>query len=120
MDKPHKKLNVWKTAMELVVEVYRVTEKFPSNEIYALVQQIRKAAVSIPSNIAEGAARQTRKEFINFLHIAQGSLSELDTQFELAQNLGYIKGESDRAVEQADGSNRQNDIGINSSAKGSA
>jgi len=91
MDKPHKKLIAWKIGMELVTEVYRVTESFPSHELYGMVQQLRRSAVSIPSNIAEGAARQTRKEFINFLHMAQGSLSELDTQLELAERLGYLK-----------------------------
>lgn len=90
MDKPHKKLQVWQQSMNLVIEVYRITEKFPSKEIYGLTSQIRRAVVSIPSNIAEGAARQTKKEFINFLHIAQGSLSELDTQIELANQLEYL------------------------------
>ena len=84
MQKPHKKLNVWGSAMELVVDVYRLTESFPSRETYSLTSQIRRAAISIPSNIAEGAARQTRKEFVNYLHMAQGSLSELDTQIEIA------------------------------------
>ncbi len=96
MEKPHKRLNVWKTSMDLVVEVYRLTENFPSREVYVLAQQARRSALSIPSNIAEGAGRQTKKEFINFLHIAQGSLSELDTQIELAERLGYLNsGEPD-------------------------
>lgn len=90
MQKPHKTLQVWKQSMDLVIEVYRTTEKFPSKEIYGLTNQIRRAAVSVPSNIAEGAARQTKKEFLNFLHIAQGSLSELDTQVELANRLDYL------------------------------
>ena len=76
--------------MELVKIVYRVTSKFPSNENYGLTSQIRRCAVSIPSNIAEGAARQTKKELINFLHIAQGSLSELDTQLDISTELGYL------------------------------
>jgi four helix bundle protein len=67
-----------------------VTERFPSNEQFGLTSQIRRAAVSIPSNIAEGAARQTRKEFIQFLHVSKGSLSELDTQLELAKRLEYL------------------------------
>jgi four helix bundle protein len=90
MEKPHKKLDVWRLAMDLVTAVYQVTEKFPREERYSLTDQIRRAAVSIPSNIAEGAARQTRKEFVNYLHIARGSLSELDTQLELAKRLGYL------------------------------
>jgi four helix bundle protein len=67
-----------------------LTEKFPSHEKYGLIDQIRRAVISIPSNIAEGAARQTKKEFSNYLHIAQGSLSELDTQLELARRLNYV------------------------------
>jgi four helix bundle protein len=84
MEKPHKKLDAWKLSMDLVVDVYQATDGFPSQEKYSLIDQIRRAAISIPSNIAEGAARQTKKEFTNYLHIAQGSLSELDTQIELA------------------------------------
>ena len=76
--------------MELVKIVYRVTAKFPSSESYGLTSQIRRCTVSIPSNIAEGAARQTKKELINFLHIAQGSLSELDTQLDISTDLGYL------------------------------
>jgi four helix bundle protein len=90
MEKPHKKLDAWKLSMDLVLDVYQVIEKFPRQEKYGLVDQIRRAVISIPSNIAEGAARQTKKEFSNYLHIAQGSLSELDTQLELAARLGYI------------------------------
>jgi four helix bundle protein len=85
-----KRLEVWKKAIELTVDVYKHSEKFPKTEIYGLTSQIRRAAVSIPSNVAEGAARQTRKEFINYLHIAQGSLSELDTQLVIANKLEYI------------------------------
>jgi four helix bundle protein len=90
MDKPHKKLDVWKLSMDLVTQVYKITDSFPREERYSLTSQIRRAAVSIPSNIAEGAARQTKKEFTNYLHMAQGSLSELDTQLELAKSLGYL------------------------------
>ena len=90
MDKPHKKLDLWNTAMELAVDIYSATENFPKDERYSLTDQIRRAAVSVPSNIAEGAGRQTRKEFANYLHMTQGSLSELDTQLELARRLGYL------------------------------
>ena len=90
MQKPHKKLDVWKLAMLLVRDVYSFTESFPAKETYSLTQQIRRAAISIPSNIAEGAARHTKKEFINYLHISQGSLSELDTHLELSRQLGYL------------------------------
>jgi four helix bundle protein len=89
MEKPHKKLDGWKLSMDRAIDVYRTTNSFPSQEKYSLVDQIRRATISIPSNIAEGAARQTKKEFANYLHIAQGSLSELDTQLELARRLGY-------------------------------
>lgn len=98
MEKPHKKLDGWKLSMDLAIDVYRTTANFPSQEKYNLVDQIRRATVSIPSNIAEGAARQTKKEFANYLHIAQGSLSELDTQFELARRLGYTDDQTWRTL----------------------
>lgn len=91
MERPHKKLDVWKLAIELVLDVYGVIKTFPMEEKYNLTDQLRRAVVSIPSNIAEGAARNTKKEFANFLYIAQGSLSELDTQLEIGFKLGYIK-----------------------------
>jgi four helix bundle protein len=100
MEKPHKKLDAWKLSMDLVVDVYQATDGFPSQEKYSLIDQIRRAAISIPSNIAEGAARQTKKEFTNYLHIAQGSLSELDTQIELARRLGFLDDESWRILDQ--------------------
>lgn len=98
MEKPHKKLEAWKQSMDLVIEIYRTTGNFPKQEIYGLTNQIRRATVSIPSNIAEGAARQTKKEFSNYLHMAQGSLSELDTQIELARRLGYLDQETCRTL----------------------
>jgi four helix bundle protein len=91
MDKPHKKLNVWQVSMKLATEIYRITKAFPPDERFGLVQQMRRASVSIPSNIAEGAARQGKKEFRNFLSVAQGSLSELDTQLELSVLLGFLE-----------------------------
>ena len=90
MNKPHKKLNAWTDAVDLAQQIYRVTGSFPANEQFGLTSQIRRAAVSIPSNIAEGAARQTKKEFIQFLYIAKGSLSEVDTQMEIAKGLQYL------------------------------
>ncbi|MBI4681232.1 MAG: four helix bundle protein [Nitrospirae bacterium] len=89
--RPHRKLDVWNNSMGLVKEVYNVTEKFPGPEIYGLTSQMRRSAVSVPSNLAEGAARKGAKEFKQFLNIAQGSISELDTQIELALMLGYIE-----------------------------
>ena len=77
--------------MELVVSVYSVTATFPRREQYGLVRQLRRAAVSVPANIAEGAARNGSKEFLHFLGIASGSLSELDTLIDLARQLGYVE-----------------------------
>lgn len=76
--------------MEFVKEIYLITDKFPRSELYGFTFQMRRAAVSVPSNIAEGAARKGTKEFKQFLNIAQGSASELDTQIELALLLGFI------------------------------
>jgi four helix bundle protein len=90
MEKPHKKLNVWQVAMKVAQMVYNLTSTFPVDERFGLVAQMRRAAVSISCNIAEGAARQGKKEFRNFLSMAQGSLSELDTQLELSVLLGYL------------------------------
>jgi len=90
LNKPHKKLDLWKKAVDLVQQIYALTKTFPKNEDYSLTNQMRRAAISVPSNIAEGAARQTKKEFIQFLHMSQGSLSELDTHLEIAIRLGYL------------------------------
>jgi len=89
MEKPHKKLDVWQTSMKATLIIYKLTSGFPEEEKFGLVSQMRRAAVSIPSNIAEGAGRQGKREFRKFLSVAQGSLSELDTQLELALLLGY-------------------------------
>lgn len=88
--KTHKDLDVWKEAVMLVKKIYELTSVFPKEEIYGLTSQIRRAVVSIPSNIAEGAARNSTKEFIQFLYIALGSCAELDTQLIIAKELGYI------------------------------
>lgn len=90
MDKPHKRLHAWSASLDLAVVVYRTTDAFPKREQYTLADQMRRCVLSVPSNIAEGAARQSKKEFLHFLHIAKGSLSELDTQVELAKQLGYL------------------------------
>ena len=86
-----KQLKVWQKGIDLVIKVYKITESFPKSEMYGLFSQLRRCAVSIPSNIAEGSSRNNPKEFTQFLYIAQGSLSELDTQLILAQLLGYIQ-----------------------------
>ncbi len=82
--KSHKDLDVWRLAIDLATDVYEVTRTFPKDEQYGLTAQLRRSAISIASNIAEGAARQGDREFVQFLHIALGSVSELDTQLEIA------------------------------------
>lgn len=84
-------LVVWQKAIDLVTEIYRVTQKFPKEEMFGLISQLRRAAVSVPSNIAEGQGRLTEKEFRQFLGNARGSLSEVDTQIIIAKNLGYLE-----------------------------
>jgi four helix bundle protein len=91
--KTHRDLDVWKLAMEFAKEIYSLTEKLPHHELYGLTSQLRRAAVSIASNIAEGAARQTKKEFIQFLYCSLGSSAEVETQLILAQMLGYFTDE---------------------------
>ncbi|MGO4906193.1 four helix bundle protein [Flavobacterium sp. W20_MBD1_R3] len=86
----HKDLEVWKKSMDLVVTVYQITQMFPDTEKYGLTIQMRRAAVSIPSNIAEGAARKGDKELMQFLYISIGSLSELETQYLIAIRLGFV------------------------------
>ncbi len=88
--KSHKDLDVYKKSLDLVVDVYKMTRSFPKEEKYGLCSQLQRAAVSIPSNIAEGAARKNDKEFIQFLHIALGSAAEIETQVEISKRLGYI------------------------------
>lgn len=83
-------LNIWKEAHQLVLEIYKITRKFPREENYSLTSQIRRASISVPSNIAEGMGRNTTKELLNFLYNARGSLSETICQLILAKDLGYI------------------------------
>jgi len=89
----YRDLVAWEKAIELVTEVYRTTEVFPKHELYGLTGQIRRAAVSIPSNIAEGQGRLSRGEFRQFLGHARGSVYELDSQIVIARNLTYISGQ---------------------------
>jgi four helix bundle protein len=88
--KTHKDLNVWLESINLVTFVYEKTKVFPKDELFALTSQIKRSAISIPSNISEGAARESNKEFLRFLFIAQGSISELDTQLLIANNLNFL------------------------------
>ncbi|MES2134740.1 MAG: four helix bundle protein [Patescibacteria group bacterium] len=85
----HKDLIVWQKGVDLAMVIYKFTSKFPSEEKFGLISQMRRSAVSIPSNIAEGRSRGTRKDFAQFLHIALGSTSELETQLEMAKRLEY-------------------------------
>ena len=89
----HRDLDVWKEGIELVVKVYEIVQKFPNEEKYALGDQIKRSAISIPSNIAEGAARNSKKEFLQFLHVSLGSISELETQLIIADRLGFLSKE---------------------------
>ena len=86
----HKDLDAWKKSMDLVDSIYKVSKLFPNEELYSLTNQMRRAAISVPSNIAEGAARGSKNEFIQFLYISLGSLSELETQVIIANRLGYL------------------------------
>ena len=90
--KGYKDLTVWQKSMNLVVCVYEITEKLPKSEIYGIISQMQRSAVSIPSNIAEGSRRGTKKDFLHFLIIAFGSGSELETQIEIIKRLNYGKG----------------------------
>jgi four helix bundle protein len=89
----YRDLNVWKASMELVCEVYEVTRNFPDTERYGLTSQMRRCAISVPSNIAEGWSRNSARSFISYLNIAAGSMSELLTQLEIANRIHYISQE---------------------------
>ncbi len=88
--RPHYRLEAWKEAMALVRSVYEISRHFPADERYGLSAQIQRSAVSVPSNIAEGAARSGVREFAQFLNVARGSLSELETQLLIAVEIGYL------------------------------
>ena len=103
MIKSHRDLRVWQAGMDLSVSVYKATELYPKSEVFGLASQMRRAASSIPANIAEGFSRQHKPEFVQFLHVAKGSLSELETFIDLSERLGYLKPEDAVALsEQAD------------------
>jgi len=90
----HQKLVAWQEAMRLVEMIYRDTKGFPRDELFGLTTQMRRAAISVPSNIAEGAARNSSGELVQFLGIANGSMAELETQLELAVRLGYMRADA--------------------------
>jgi four helix bundle protein len=102
MGKSFRDLDVWNLGVELAETVYRVTARFPKAEIFGLTAQMRRAAVSIPSNIAEGRARTSSREFLHFLSISRGSLAELETQLELAVRLNYADSDLDSVRLQSD------------------
>ncbi len=89
--RPHERLDVWRNSMDLVEMIYTMSSSFPDVERFGLSAQMRRAAISIPSNIAEGAARRSTLEYIRFLSIARGSLSEISTQLHIARRLGYAR-----------------------------
>ena len=89
-ERPHKKLKLWEKVMTVIEEVYHLTDTYPKQESYGLSMQMRRAAVSIASNIAEGAARKGKQEKIQFYSVARGSLSELDAQLEISARLKYV------------------------------
>ena len=97
--KSHRDLIAWQKAMDLVVETYKVSRDFPKEELYGLTSQMRRAAISVPANIAEGQGRRLSGEFIHFLGNARGSLSELETHLEIALRLGYIEQENYQPVQ---------------------
>lgn len=86
----HKDLDVYKLSLDFVTDIYKLSDNFPKSEGFGLTSQIRRAAVSIPSNIAEGSGRNSTKEFIRFLNFSTGSLAEVETQLEIAERLGYV------------------------------
>jgi four helix bundle protein len=88
--KNYQELIVWQKAMDLVVEVYTISKAFPREEVYGLTSQLRRAAVSVPSNIAEGQGRRTTADFLHYLSISYGSLREVETQTLIAKRLGYL------------------------------
>ena len=98
----YKELDIWMKARELVKSVYILTNSFPKDEQFSLTSQVRRCAVSVPSNVAEGCGRQSNKETIHFLHISRGSLFELETQLILANDLGYIQSDIDTILEEVE------------------
>jgi four helix bundle protein len=106
MSDSYRDLIAWQKAKALALEVYICTRRFPKDEIYGLTSQMRRAAISVPSNIAEGKGRHSHKELVQFLYRARGSLLELETQLSIAHELGYIDGATFRRLEELMGEGR--------------
>ncbi len=98
----YKDLLVWQKSMDVVTDIYKLTQSFPKEEMYGITSQIRRAVVSIPSNIAEGQARKYNQQFYHFLAIANGSIAEVETQLELCKRLGYVKTDVSNIFESLD------------------
>jgi four helix bundle protein len=96
--KSYKDLDAWKLGMNLAKKIYEITEKFPDSERYGLSSQMRRASVSIPSNIAEGSGRNHKKEFVQFLYLARGSLLELETQIELSKMMKFLDNDQYKTI----------------------
>jgi four helix bundle protein len=94
MSGSHRNVVAWQKAIALVTDIYRATERFPKAEVYGLTAQIRRAAVSVPGNIAEGKGRHSKREYVQFLYRARGSMLEVETQLEIAHNLSFLAPES--------------------------
>ena len=99
---PHKNLTVWKKSKELVKLIYQATAKYPKSELLGLVSQMRRCAVSVPSNIAEGYGRGSNTDLVHFLRFARGSVNELDTQISISRELSFIDAETANALEELD------------------
>ena len=96
----YKELKIWQKSVDLAVQVYRLTQDFPKEELYGITSQIRRSAVSVASNIAEGAGRNSKKEFCNFLGISNGSICELETQLIIAQRVNFVDGQALESIQQ--------------------
>lgn len=96
--KSYKDLQLWQKSVDLVEDIYRITALFPKEEQYGLTSQLRRAAVSLPSNIAEGSARNSTKELMHFLAIASGSLAEIETQIEIARRLHFLEEDAEKLL----------------------
>jgi four helix bundle protein len=101
MGRDFRKIEAYVLALRLVTDIYELTKLFPKGEMFGLISQIRRAAVSIPANIAEGATRKTKKEYLQFLYTAKGSMAELECHLGISKNLGYLSNEQSQKIEES-------------------